>query len=136
MGVIFGKISWAEQREQILRGQGGRWFKRSERASGCRNRRSVAALGYPDYKSLRLYDRLRKAESSILFQARTDRIGLRGFLASAKVPQIDSGELGVRFEQLVSEADSGARVARQLIRSGKLGQYSLAAQLLYTPGDR
>jgi hypothetical protein len=84
--------------------------------------------------------------------AGTRRIGLRRFLASARVPRIESGEClcgqgletaeyillvctdqhlvywepGARFEKLVSEAESGAVVARQLIRSGKLGQYSLA----------
>jgi hypothetical protein len=42
---------------------------------------------------------------------------------------------GIRFERLVSEADSGALVARQLIRCGKLGQYSLAAHLLYPPAE-
>ncbi|PQE26687.1 reverse transcriptase protein [Rutstroemia sp. NJR-2017a BBW] len=118
---------------------------------------SIAAHGHPDSKNLKLYGRLRKAESSVLFQARTGRIGLRRFLASARVPGIESGEClcgqgletaehtllacadqppphwepGTRFEELVSEAETAAVVARQLIRSGKLRQYSLAAQLLY-----
>jgi hypothetical protein len=82
---------------------------------------------------------------------------LRKFLASARVPGIESGEClcgggpetaeytllfcadqprddwepGARFEQLASEPGSGAAVARRLIRSGKLGQYNLAARLLY-----
>jgi hypothetical protein len=82
---------------------------------------------------------------------------LRKFLASARVLGIESGEClcgtgletaehtllfcadqprddwepGAQFEQLVSAPGSGAAVARRLIRSGKLGQYSLAARLLY-----
>ena len=117
---------------------------------------SIAALGQPDKSSLKLYSQLKKAESSVLFQARTGRIGLRRFLASARVPGIESADClygkgqetaehillycderprtwsrGAQFRKLVSEAASGGQVARQLIQSGRLGQFSLASRLLY-----
>jgi len=38
---------------------------------------------------------------------------------------------GAQFRRLVSEPESSAKVARQLIQSGKLGQFSLANRLLY-----
>ena len=119
---------------------------------------SIAARGEPSIASLRLYSKLKKAESSALFQARTGRIGLRGFLATTRVPGIESGDClcrggretaehmllhcnnrpqaywsrGARFYKLVSEPESGALVARQLIQSGRLGQFSLASRLLYS----
>jgi hypothetical protein len=77
-------------------------------------------------------------------------------LASARVPEIESGEClcgggletvehvllhcdniprawsrGAQFRRLVSEPESSVKVARQLIQSGKLGQFSLANRLLY-----
>jgi hypothetical protein len=119
---------------------------------------SVAALGQPDRSSLKLYGQLKKAESSVLFQARTGRIGLRRFLASARVPGIESADClcgkgketaehillycderppatwsrGAQFRKLVSEPATGAQVARQLIQGGRLGQFSLASRLLYS----
>ena len=53
---------------------------------------SIAASEEPNKASLKLYKELKKAESSALFQARTRRIGLRRFLASARVPGIESGD--------------------------------------------
>jgi hypothetical protein len=97
--LISEKIGWVNRREQELGGQGkgvvlaewrGRWLQ--EQTSIPSWPESVAAHSRPNYKSLRLYDRLRKAESSVFFQARTGRIGLQQFLASAKVPGIKSGE--------------------------------------------
>jgi hypothetical protein len=157
-------INWAAQRELELGGQGKkavlsewkiRWHK--QQASTTSRPESIAARGEPDQSSLKLYSQLKKAESSALFQARTGRIGLRRFLASARVPGIESGEClcgkgretaehvllfcdnrpdntwsrGTRFQKLVSEPTSGAQVARQLIQSGRLGQFSLASRLLY-----
>jgi hypothetical protein len=53
---------------------------------------SIAALDQPFQICLKLYSQLKKAESSALFQARTRRIGLRRFIASARVPGVDSDE--------------------------------------------
>ncbi|PQE03482.1 reverse transcriptase protein [Rutstroemia sp. NJR-2017a BBW] len=112
----------------------------------------------PDQNSLKLYSQLRKAEISVLFQGRTGRIGLRRFLASARVSGIESGEClcgkgketvehillfcdnqpqtfwsrGAQFQKLISEPDLGALVARQLIKSERLGQFGLARKLLYS----
>jgi hypothetical protein len=133
-----------------------RW--RQDQASKQSWPESIAAKGEPNRASLKLYSKLKKAESSALFQARTGRIGLRGFLATMRVPGIESGEClcgggketaehmlldcydrpqaywsrGARFDKLVSEPETGARVARQLIQSGRLDQFSLASRLLYS----
>ena len=130
----------------------------SEQTSRTSWPESIAARGEPSKASIKLYNKLKKAESSALFQARTGRIGLRRFLASARVPGIDSGDClcrkgretaehmllhcdnrprtnwsrGAQFQKLVSEPESGALVARQLIQSGRLGQFSLASRLLYS----
>ena len=111
----------------------------------------------PSKASLKLYSKLKKAESSALFQAYTGQIGLRKFLASARVPRVDLGDClygegsetaehillycdnrrpttwsqGAQFRKLVSEPESGALVARQLIQCRRLGQFSLASRLLY-----
>jgi hypothetical protein len=166
--LIPEKISWAERREEELGGQGKKailaewradWAKEQETITSWLE--SIAALGRPEYQSLKLYDQSRKAESSVLFQARTGRIGLRKFLASARIPGIESGAClcgtgletaehtllhcidqprgswapEAQFSQLVSEPGSGAAVARWIIRSGKLGQYHLADRLLYKAGN-
>ena len=49
-------------------------------------------LKQPLTDTLKLYGQLKKAESSVLFQARTGRIGLRHFLYKAKVLGVDSAE--------------------------------------------
>ena len=84
---------------------------------------------------------LKKAESSALFQARTGRIGLRRFLASVRVPGVESEEClcekgketaehvllyydntpqrawsrGAQFRKLASEPAAVGQIARQLI---------------------
>lgn len=132
-----------------------RWHRQTCRTSWPE---SVAALSEPSKSTLKLYSQLKKAQSSALLQAMTGRIGLRHFLASVKVPGIESGgclcgkgretaehillycdnrpmanwSRGAQFQKLVSEPESGALVARQLIQSGRLGQFSLASRLLYS----
>ena len=98
-GVAQERLAWATQREQEHGGQGRKavlseWRKRwhQERARKASWPESVAALWQPDKSSLKLYSQLKKAESSALFQARTGRIGLRRFLASARVPGIESAD--------------------------------------------
>jgi hypothetical protein len=158
------RLNWANQREAELGGLGPKavlteWKRQwhQEQARGASWPESVAAHGEPSRASLKLYSKLKKAESSALFQARTGRIGLRRFLASARVPGIESGDClcgegketaehmllhctnrpatnwsrGARFDRLVSEPESGAIIARQIIQSGRLGQFSLANRLLY-----
>lgn len=64
---------------------------------------SIAALGQPDQSSLKLYNQLKKAKSSALFQAKTRRIGLQKFLASAKASGIESRECLCRKERETAE---------------------------------
>jgi hypothetical protein len=159
------RLTWATQRESELGSTGKKaalteWKRRwhQEQTSRTSWPESVAALGEPSKSTLKLYSQLKKAESSVLFQARTGRIGLRRFLASVRVPGIESGDClcgkgretaehmllycdnrpaatwsrGAQFRKLVSEPESGALVARRLIQSGRLGQFSLASRLLYS----
>jgi len=159
------RLTWATQRELKLGCTGRKavlteWKRqwRQEQTSATSWPESIAALGEPSKSTLKLYGQLKKAESTALFQARTGRIGLRRFLASARVPGIESGDClcgkgretaehmllycdnrptvnwsrGAQFQKLVSEPESGALVARQLIQSGRLGQFSLASRLLYS----
>jgi hypothetical protein len=114
----------------------------------------------PDEKILALHEDLKKAESSMLVQIRTEKTGLADFLHRIKVPGWETGqcECGAGLEtarhvirwctletdrraQLLSggrldyrrltREDQTGRVARWLIRSGRLPQFSLANVLLY-----
>ena len=91
------RLEWATQREAELGSTGRkavltewkrRWHQEQTRRTSWPE--SVAARGEPSKASIKLYSKLKKAESSALFQARTGRIGLRRLLASARVPGIDS----------------------------------------------
>ena len=99
VGAAQEKLNWAIQREQEHGRQGRkailsewrqRWHQEHTKKESWLE--SVAALRQPDRSSLKLYSQLRKAKSSVLFQARTGRIGLRRFLALARVPGIESAE--------------------------------------------
>ena len=115
----------------------------------------------PSKAVLKLHRGLQKAESSILVQTRTGRIGLAKFLYSRKVPGVLSAqcrcgareetlrhmalycieEAGrrlvlrtngrVNYEQLIGTASGAKQLAKWLICSGRLGQFSLARSLLY-----
>jgi hypothetical protein len=159
------RIEWARQREQeygcqskkaVLAEWRERWHE--ERGRKASWPESIAALDQPSQSPLKLYSQLKKAESLALFQARTGRIGLRRFLASARVPGVDSDEClcgkgkeaaehvllhcnntpqqawsrGAQFRKLVSEPAAAGQVARQLIQCGRLGQFRLAIRLLYS----
>jgi hypothetical protein len=87
------RIEWARQREQeygcqskkaLLAEWRERWHE--ERGRKVSWPESIAALDQPSQSPLKLYSQLKKAESLAIFQARTGRIGLRRFLASARVP--------------------------------------------------
>ncbi len=135
------------------------WRKRwhDERVQKASWPESIAALKQPTQSSLKLYSKLKKAESSVLFQARTGRIGLRRFLASARVPGVSEECLceqgketaehvllhcgdtpqrawgrGVQFQKLVSEPALAGQVAKHLIQGGRLVQFSVASRLLYS----
>ena len=102
------RIKWARQREQEYGGQSKKavlteWRKRwhDERARKASWPESIAALKQPTQSSLKLYSKLKKAESSVLFQARTRRIGLRRFLALVRV-------LGVSKECLYEQGKETA----------------------------
>jgi hypothetical protein len=99
VSVTQGKIDWARQREQeygcqsrkaVLTEWKERWHK--ERGRKASWPESITALNQPSQSGLKLYSQLKKAESSVLFQARTGRIGLRQFLASVRVPGVKSEE--------------------------------------------
>jgi hypothetical protein len=115
----------------------------------------------PNKAVLKLHSGLQKAESSVLVQARTGRIGLAKFLYNRKVPGIQSAqcrcgareetprhialycteEAGrrpglrtngrVNYQHLIGTASGAKQLAKWLICSGRLGQFSLAKSLLY-----
>jgi hypothetical protein len=165
VSVTQGKIEWARQREQeyscqskkaVLTEWRERWHKEQGRKASWPE--SIAALDQPSQSCLKLYSQLKKAESSALFQARTGRIGLRRFLASVRVPGVESDEClceggketaehvllhcantpqrvwsrGAQFQKLASEPAAVGQIARQLIQCGRLGQFRLASRLLYS----
>jgi hypothetical protein len=116
----------------------------------------------PNEAVLKLYSGLRKAESSVRVQARTGRIGLAKFLYNRKVLGVltaqcrcGAGEETPRhialfctdeikrrqhlrvsgrldYQQLIGTNGGAKRLAEWMIRSGRLGQFSLAKHLLYS----
>ena len=136
------------------------WRERWHKERGCKASwpESIAALDQPSQSYLKLYSQLKKAESSALFQAKTGRISLWWFLASMKVPRVESEEClckkgketaeyvllyydntpqrawskGAQFRKLVSEPAAVGQIARQLIQYGRLGQFRLMSRLLYS----
>lgn len=115
----------------------------------------------PDKKVLKLHRGLKKAESSILIQLRTGRIGLAHFLHKARVPAYDTGQcqcgqgaetprhillycpiererrdaLGARqertFVRLLNTPEGAAKAARWTIQGGRIQQFLVARSLLY-----
>jgi hypothetical protein len=111
---------------------------------------------------LKLHSRLQKVEHSVLVQARTSRIRLVKFLYNRKVPGVLSTQYrcggseetpkhivlfctdgaerrqqlrtGCRiyYQQLIGTNSEENRLAEWMIRSGRLGQFSLASRLLYS----
>jgi hypothetical protein len=116
----------------------------------------------PNKAVLKLHSGLRKAESSVLVQARTGRTGLAKFLYNRKVPGVlpaqcrcGAGEetpqhialfyidetvhcqhlrVGgqLDYQQLIGTNSRVKRLTEWRIHSGRLGQFSLARQLLYS----
>lgn len=110
---------------------------------------------------LKLHSGLRKAESAVLVQAQTGRIGLAKFLYNQRVPGVLSAQCRcsareetprhmalycteeaerwqdlctnsrVDYQSLIGTAMGARKLAEWMIRSGRLGQFSLARSLLY-----
>ena len=108
----------------------------------------------PSVSRLKLHNQLKKAESSVLVQARTGRIGLAHFLNKARVPGYETPACrcglgdetaehlletgtrqwrrGTRLSDLVSQPSSAATTAKWIIQSGRLGKFQLASKPLYS----
>jgi hypothetical protein len=114
----------------------------------------------PDAKVLRLHEGLHKAESSILTQLRTGKIGLADFLYKAGVPEVASTACSCGYEQetprhvtvfcprfrdarerlriggslsfraLLTSVEGVRRVTRWWLTMGILGQFQLASELI------
>jgi hypothetical protein len=92
--VIQEKLDWALRRERtfgtdskkaILQEWHGKWYSGQRRSRWC----SLASTEAPRASRLKLHKQLKRAESSVLVQARTSRtgrIGLAHFLNKARVP--------------------------------------------------
>jgi hypothetical protein len=164
--VIQEKLDWARDRERTLGTDSKKailheWRKRWSREKEQRKSRwcSRAAVEEPSANRLKLHTQLKKAESAVLIQARTGRIGLAHFLSKACVPGFESPackcELGnetaehlllhcqleterrgwrrgATLSDLVSDPKNTAITARWIIQSGRLDQFRLASRLLYS----
>jgi hypothetical protein len=131
-----------------------RWLQHGKRSY----RHSYAGKLGPDKNRLLLHRSLRKAESAILVQARTGRIGLGHFLNMVKVPDFENAECecgrgdetaqhivshcpiektrrnwgrGTTFLDLANEPTRAKSIAKWIIQSGRIEQFRLAAELLY-----
>lgn len=134
------------------------WRERWSSYSRRTYKHSFAGKQGPDKDRLKLHAGLRKAESAILIQARTGRIGLAHFLNLVHVPGFGSPECqcergdetaehitnhcplekerrtwsrGTTFKDLVSMPSMAKQVARWLIQCRRIEQFRLAAELLY-----
>jgi hypothetical protein len=91
---------WNERKRwKVVKDWTARWKKDQERAdrvvqpgTGPGRRQVVPENTPPNKAVLKLHPRLRKAEGSVLVQARTGRIGLAKFLYSCKVPRVLSSQ--------------------------------------------
>ena len=89
--VIQEKLDWALRRDRTLGTDSkkttleewhGKWYSGQRRNRWC----SLASTRAPSASRLKLHKQLKKAENSVLVQARTGRIGLAHFLNKARVP--------------------------------------------------
>src|SRR5882757_9706629 len=161
--VIQEKLDWTARRESILGSSSKEailqeWRERWQAARGRSRWCSIAATVEPGKERLKLHKELKKAESAILIQARTGRIGLAHFLNKARVPGFESPDCrctrgiettehlllhcpleverrkwtrGSVLHDLVSELQNTATTARWLIQSGRIRQFQLASEILY-----
>ena len=129
--------------------------------ASLRNSRAILEDAPPTKAVLKLHLGLQKAESSVLVQARTGRIGLAKFLYNCNVLGILSAQcrcgageetprhmalycieeagrrLGLRtngrvdYQRLIGTVSGAKQLAKWLICSRRLSQFSLARSLLY-----
>jgi hypothetical protein len=115
----------------------------------------------PNKKVLALHKDLRKAESTILVQARTKKIGLAKFIHTLRVLGVTTAQCScnigeetarhiavyysrehnrrqllrtnrqISYHKLVGSNERAKNFTEWLIHSGRLGQFSLARRLLY-----
>jgi hypothetical protein len=160
---------WGEQEKpKVLADWTNRWkagrrrLEQVVRSGTLPGSRAIPEDTPPNKVVLKLHLGLQKAESSVLVQAQTGRIGLAKFLYNGKVPRIQSAqcrcgageemprhmvlycieEAGrrpglrtsdrVNCQQLIGTASGAKRLAEWMIRSGRSGQFSLARSLLYS----
>ena len=92
--IIQEKLGWAGKREAILGTESRKAIAKEWAIKWQSERRrgwfSIVAKEEPSIERLKLHNQLKKAESAILVQARTGRIGLASFLNKARVPGYDS----------------------------------------------
>jgi hypothetical protein len=157
---------WGErEKELVLKDWRTRWQKgpvRIERpGTDPGGQRIVVEDTAPDKRVLQLHAGLRKAESAILIQACTGKIGLAKFLYTRKVPGVVSAQCGcgrgeetarhmvlfctkeaerhrhlrtngrVDYRRLIGTNEGAKKLTEWMMRSGRLGQFSLAKRLLY-----
>ena len=124
-------------------------------------RRVVPEDTPPTKQTLKLHEGLRKAESALLTQARTGRIGLAKFLYGRHVPGFTTATCQCRaghetprhmalyctnevdrryylhigknrtYTQMVGTNEGAKHFVRWMMYSGKLGQFALAKRLLF-----
>jgi hypothetical protein len=165
--IIQRKLDWANKREATLDTTGKKaiaqeWNIRW-RLECRRGWFSIAAIEEPSTRRLKLHNQLKKAESAVLVQARTGRIGLASFLYKAHVPGVDSPNCkceqgvetaehlllhcpiererrewkrGARLSELLSNPVYTVATAKWIIQSNRLGQFQLASRLLYKGESR
>jgi hypothetical protein len=159
---------WDErERRKVLEDWTARWAddqRKAERVVQPKtdpgHRQTVPEDTPPNKGVLKLYAGLRKAESSVLVQASTGRIGLAKFLYNRKVPGILSAQCrcgageetprhmalycteetsrrehlrtGRRldYRHLIGTNSGARKLTEWMIRSGRIGQFSLAKRLL------
>jgi hypothetical protein len=161
---------WDERgKQKVLQDWTARWeedCRRTERivrpGTDPGGRQTVPEDTPPNRAVLKLHSGLRKAESSVLVQARTGRIGLAKFLHKRKVPGVLSAQCrcgageetprhmalfcteeagrrqglrtdgSINCQQLIGTNGGAKKLAEWMICSGRLGQFSLAKRLLYS----
>lgn len=158
-----------QEKQKVLEDWTNRWtedYRRAERVlrpgTDPGGHQRIPEDTPPNKAVLKLHSGLRKAESSVLIQARTGRIGLAKFLYNRKVPGVLSAQCRcgageetprhmalfcteeaerrqhlrtdgrVDYQDLIGTNNGAKRLAEWMIRSERLGQFSLAKRLLYS----
>jgi hypothetical protein len=128
-GWIGGPVGQWNEREKprVLQDWKDRWEAHNQRVSRDIGRELVGSGLVsrdtpPTSRVLGLHKQLRKAESSLLVQARTEKIGFANFLFESKVPGVESGQCmcggGLETPQHVTLYCAQERERRHLLRIG------------------